>query len=123
MLFYESSCRGVALCNMTMETRWIPPAPTHEVIDATTSAIGASVVDLHSEIVVSDPLEQYNATPFTPRTYAPSKDVVKLHGFTRFGHTNNVETLITGLSDNESELTTTYILGVTSGPPPPARRS
>ena len=113
---------------MTMETRWIPPAPTHEVIDATTSAIGASVVDLHSEIVVSDPLEQYNATPFTPRTYAPSKDVVKLHGFTRFGHTNNVETLITGLSDNESELTTTYILGVTSGvnfrvcasPPPPS---
>ncbi len=99
-----------------METRWIPPAPAHEEIDTTTSAIGTSVVaDLHSEIVVSDPLEQYNATPFTPKTYAPSKDVVKLHGFTRFGHTNNVETLITGLSDNDSELTTNYILGVTSG--------
>jgi hypothetical protein len=102
------------------------------VIDATTLAIGASVVDLHSEIVVFDPLEQYNATPFIPRTYAPSKDVVILHGFTRFGHTNNVKTLITGLSGNDSELTTNYILGVTSGastqcgigaPPPPARPS
>jgi hypothetical protein len=41
--------------------------------------------------------------------------VVILHGFTRFGHTNNVKTLITGLSGNDSELTTNYILGVTSG--------
>ena len=81
----------------------------------TTSAIGASVVDLYSEIIVSDPLEQYNATPFTPKKYAPTKDVVKLHGFTRFGRTNNAETLIAGLSDNNSDLTTDYLLGVTSG--------
>jgi hypothetical protein len=69
----------------------------------------------YSEINILDPLEQYNGTPFTPKPYVPSKDVLELHDFPRFGHTNNIETFITGLDSNNTEMRNNYIWGVTAG--------
>jgi hypothetical protein len=71
--------------------------------------------DFYSEIDLFDPLELHNATPFTPEPYVPSKDIVELHDSPRFGHTNNIETFITGLADENAEMRDNYILGVTAG--------
>lgn len=58
-----------------------------------------------STIQISDPLDEYNATPFVPDPYTPSRDTELLHKFSRFGHTNNIEAFITGTSSED------YIIG------------
>lgn len=54
-----------------------------------------------------------NETAFNPVPYIPTDNVNSQHNFFRFGHTNNFESLITGLSGN-NEMATDYILGVTA---------
>lgn len=60
---------------------------------------------------LSYPLETYNATPFTPKQYDVTKMVEGQHQFTRFGHTNNFQAFVSGIT-NSSDTSTDYILGV-----------
>jgi len=66
---------------------------------------------LFPEVLVADPLEQYNATPFTPKPYDVSKNVEDQHNFPRFGHTNNFQALASGLTGS-SDTSNDYIVGV-----------
>jgi hypothetical protein len=90
---------------MCKKVDMIPPAITRASMN----------LNSYSEIDVFDPLDQHNATPFTPEPYVPSKAVLELHGFPRFGHTNNIETFIMGLTENNTEMRDNYIWGVTAG--------
>lgn len=54
-----------------------------------------------------------NETAFNPVPYIPTDNVNSQHNFFRFGHTNNFESLIAGLSGN-NEMATDYLLGVTA---------
>lgn len=65
---------------------------------------------LYPQIHLSDPLNGYNETSFVPEPYSPSKETDVLHRFTRFGHTNNFEALITGIF-SESGSAENYIVG------------
>lgn len=65
-----------------------------------------------------DPLEHYNATPFTPDSYTPSHNIREQHGFPRFGHTNDFDQLVRGVTaqsgSGEGEARD-YIVGVVAG--------
>jgi hypothetical protein len=54
-----------------------------------------------------------NETSFKPATYVPTDSVQQQHHFFRFGHTNNIEALISGLQGS-NDMATDYILGVTA---------
>jgi len=56
-------------------------------------------------VKISSALDGYNATSYVPEPYTPSRETELLHKFTRFGHTNNIDVLITGTS------TESYIVG------------
>ncbi|KAL7540001.1 hypothetical protein ACHAXR_010807 [Thalassiosira sp. AJA248-18] len=66
---------------------------------------------LFSEVQVFDPIEQYNATPFTPKPYDVSQTVINQHGVFRFGHSNDFQDLVSGLTGS-SDTSTDYIVGV-----------
>ena len=66
--------------------------------------------------ILSHPLETYNATPFTPKPYDPSRNIVEQHHFPRFGHTNDFDALVKGAMGQESHSTMNdYIVGVCAG--------
>lgn len=60
-------------------------------------------------------LQPYVATQFTPEPFVPSNEILKLHQFTRFGHTNDIGAFIDGLTDGNEEMKQNYLLGVTAG--------
>jgi len=64
-------------------------------------------------IRLSHPLEQYEPIPFTPKPYEVPKNIIDQHQFTRFGHTNNFQAFVKGLThQSSSDTTTDYIVGV-----------
>ena len=65
-----------------------------------------------NEIHVFDPLEKYNATPYTPKPYEVSNNIISQHGVPRFGHTNNITALLSGLANSNSNTATDYIVGI-----------
>lgn len=67
-----------------------------------------------NDVHVFDPLEKYTPIPFTPKPYQPPKNVVEQHNFPRFGHTNNIASLASGLSGS-SDTATSYIVGICGG--------
>mmetsp|Transcript_24741 Transcript_24741/g.45497 ORF Transcript_24741/g.45497 Transcript_24741/m.45497 type:complete len:575 (+) Transcript_24741:159-1883(+) len=76
--------------------------------------VDASNMGLFPEVQVFHPLEQYNATPFTPKPYDATNNVVDQHHFPRFGHTNNFEALTSGLMGS-SDTASGYITGICAG--------
>ena len=77
--------------------------------------VGASAF-AETIIGASHPLETYNASDFHPPPYNPSANVDHQHHFPRFGHTNNFDALVEGVTRQSSSSTSTdYIVGVCAG--------
>ena len=70
----------------------------------------AANVGLFPEVQASRPLAEYNATPYTPEPYDPTKIVADQHHFPRFGHTNDVAALAEG-----GDAAVDYVVGILSG--------
>jgi len=81
----------------------------HQIIDASMGLLHSGGEAIH----LFDPLETYNATPFTPKPYDVSRNVADQHDTYRFGHTNNFGALASGLLGS-SDTATDYIVGVCS---------
>ena len=64
--------------------------------------------------ISTDPLPVFNATPFNPPPYTATKNIQQQHDTYRFGHTNNIETLVKAVQDDNIKSAESYILGVVS---------
>lgn len=65
--------------------------------------------------ISTDPLPVFNATPYNPPPYTATKNIQSQHYNTlRFGHTNNIETLVKAVQDDNIKSAESYILGVVS---------
>jgi len=66
-------------------------------------------------ISTDPPLPVFNATPYNPPPYTATKNIQSQHYNTfRFGHTNNIETLVKAVQDDNIKSAESYILGVVS---------
>lgn len=79
----------------------------HQIIDVSVSLFS-------EQVQVFGPLEQYNATPFTPKPYDVSKNVENQHHVFRFGHTNNIDNLVHQVLGYSEDTANDYIVGIFS---------
>ena len=65
-------------------------------------------------ISIDPPLPVFNSTPYNPPPYSATKSIVQKHDTYRFGNTNNIETLVKAVQDDNIKSAESYILGVVS---------
>lgn len=86
----------------------------HQLIERA-SAMDLMIHNKNNFLSLSEPLKTFNDTKYVPKPFYPSNDIQNLHSINRFGHTNNIEILIKGISDsNMSSQAESYIVGVCS---------
>ena len=73
-----------------------------------------SMIHVNNFLSLSQPLKTFNGTKYVPKPFYPSNDIQNLHRINRFGHTNNIEILIKGISDSNIQSAESYIVGVCS---------